>query len=143
MKAVLGSVSSLCFCGILLCLLAYTTGNFPMPKTTQDIPIATMPQQTETQKTAVETDPLCSPCVERMAFVMEMLQEWEAENTHWDGESVTQSGSESIDKSGIVEIEAEGDCSPCEENLKHLKVAQQRWERERKAAAMSERDSAP
>ena len=47
------------------------------------------------------------------------------------------------DLSGIVELETEEECSPCEENLKRLKMAQQRWERERKAAAMSERDSAP
>ena len=72
-----------------------------------------------------------------MAFVLEMVQEWEAENTQFVGVSVTQSRSELTDKSGQVELEAEGDCSPCEENLKRLKKAMERAERERKAAAIA------
>ena len=33
--------------------------------------------------------------------------------------------------------EAEASCSPCEENLKRLKEAMERWERERKAQAVN------
>ncbi len=37
-----------------------------------------------------------------------------------------------------VELEAEEECSPCEENLKRLKEAMERAEHERKAAAASD-----
>ncbi|RKU07124.1 hypothetical protein C6502_17780 [Candidatus Poribacteria bacterium] len=48
-----------------------------------------------------------------------------------------QSRSEDPDKSGQVGVEAEEECSPCEENLKRLKEAMERWERERKAQAVA------
>ena len=35
-----------------------------------------------------------------------------------------------------VELETEEECSPCEENLKQLKEAMVRWERERNAKAV-------
>ena len=64
---------------------------------------------------------------------MEMIQEWEADNTQ------ERTASQQVGSA------AEADCSPCEENLEHLKKAQQRWERERKttAVAMSGTDDAP
>ena len=85
MKAFLIAVSSLCLYGILLCLLAYTTSQLPTPKTTQHAVVATILQQgedsrngVETQKPMMEEDLLCSPCVERIAFFVEMIeQEWE------------------------------------------------------------------
>ena len=40
-----------------------------------------------------------------------------------------------------VELEAEDECSPCEENLKRLKQAMERAERERKAAAIAVSDT--
>ncbi len=36
-----------------------------------------------------------------------------------------------------VGLEAEEDCSPCEKNLKRLKEAMERWERERNAQAVA------
>ena len=85
MKAFLIVVSLLCFCGILLCLLAYATGQLPMPKTTQHTAVATILQQgedsrneVESQKPTMEENLLCSPCVERIAFFVEMIErEWE------------------------------------------------------------------
>ena len=44
-------------------------------------------------------------------------------------------------KLGQDELEAEMECSPCEENLKRLKEAMERWERERKAAAVTASDT--
>ena len=40
-----------------------------------------------------------------------------------------------------VELETEEDCSPCEENLKQLKEAMERWERERKAQVVAASDT--
>ena len=40
-----------------------------------------------------------------------------------------------------AEIETEDDCSPCEENLKRLKAARERWERERNAQAVDRGDT--
>ena len=37
--------------------------------------------------------------------------------------------------------EAEAGCSPCEENLKRLKEARERWERERNAQAVDRGDA--
>lgn len=37
--------------------------------------------------------------------------------------------------------EAEAECSPCEENLKRLKEARERWEREHKAQAVDHGDT--
>ena len=83
MKAFLVTLSSFCLCAILLCFLAYETDFFLMSK--QHIPVAAIPQQVEnsrnevgTQIPTVKQDLLCSPCVERIAFFMEMIeQEWE------------------------------------------------------------------
>ena len=36
---------------------------------------------------------------------------------------------------------SEEDCSPCEENLKRLREARERWERERKAQAVDRGDT--
>ena len=75
MKAFLVTVSSLCLCGILLCFFAYAKGIFPSSKTTKDTPASISSQQAGTGA----TDPLCSPCAERTAMFLEMVQEWEAE----------------------------------------------------------------
>ncbi len=40
-----------------------------------------------------------------------------------------------------VELETEEECSPCEENLKRLKEAMERWEREHKAQAIDRGDT--
>ena len=91
MKAFLVTVSSLCLCGILLCFLAYATGNFPfVPRVydrvfgvvkfdnSENLPKPTQLQQVVMQTPSIETDPLCSPCVERMVLLMETIkQEWE------------------------------------------------------------------
>ena len=53
------------------------------------------------------------------------------------GVPVPQSRPESTDKSGQVGLEEKGACSPCEENLKRLRKAMERAERERKAAAVA------
>lgn len=39
------------------------------------------------------------------------------------------------------EILTEDECSPCEANLKRLKAARERWERERKAQAVAASDT--
>ena len=61
---------------------------------------------------------------------------------HLPGVPTPQSRSEYPDNSGQVGLEvenspngAEEECSPCEENLKRLKEAMERWEREREATA--------
>ena len=41
-----------------------------------------------------------------------------------------------------IELEADDDCSPCEENPKRLKEAMERWEREREATTTA-RDTPP
>ena len=75
MKAFLVTLSSLCFCAILLCFLAYTTDRLP------GVPVVTSSQQVEVSQVALnpdevgvpptmEEDLLCSPCVERMAFIL-------------------------------------------------------------------------
>ena len=82
MKAFLGTLSLLCFCAIVLCFFAYATGRLPTPKTTQHTLVAAIPQQVGTQVRTVEKDLLCSPCVERMASILEtMKQEWAAPDT--------------------------------------------------------------
>lgn len=82
MKVFLVVVSSLCLCVILLCFLAYATRKFPsvprgydMPQPTQNTRVATTPQRAETQKTTAEEDPQCSPCAERMASLLEMIEQ--------------------------------------------------------------------
>ena len=40
-----------------------------------------------------------------------------------------------------VEVQTEDECSPCEENLKRLKEAMERWEREHKAKATDRGDT--
>ena len=40
-----------------------------------------------------------------------------------------------------VGLETEEDCSPCEENLKRLKEAMERWERERNAQVVAASDT--
>ena len=135
MKTFLVAVSSFCVCGILLCFLAYATGNFPFVPRIYDMPKPTQSQQVVMQPPSVEIDPLCSPCVERMGLLMDMVQEWETENTQLA----------SVPDSQQVEPDTEEECSPCEENLKQLKEAQQRWERERnaQAVAVSNTDDSP
>ena len=71
MKAFLVTVSTLCVSGILLSFLAYATGRLP------GVPVVTSSPQIMISQTAMETDPLCSPCVERIALMLEMVQEWE------------------------------------------------------------------
>ena len=135
MKAFLVAVSSFCLCGILFCFWAYATGNFPMSKTTPPS-VATTYQQAGTQNTTVSEDPLCSPCVERMALLLEMVQEWETETTQWA----------SVPDSQQVERQTSEECSPCEENLKRLKKAREQWEREhnaKEAVAVSNTDDSP
>lgn len=60
---------------------------------------------------------------------------------NFPGVPAPQFRSEDPDKSGQVELETEEDCSPCEENLKQLKEAMERWERERKAQAIDRGDT--
>ena len=40
-----------------------------------------------------------------------------------------------------VEMQTEEECSPCEENLKRLKAAMERWERERNTKVVDRGDS--
>ena len=60
---------------------------------------------------------------------------------NFPGVPAPQSRSEDPDKSGQVGVEAEEECSPCEENLKQLKEAMERWERENKAQAVDRGDT--
>ena len=70
MKTFLVTVSSLCLCGILLCFWAYATDRLP------GVSVAAMPQ------TTIEADPLCSPCVEKMTSILEIMEsEWEVDLT--------------------------------------------------------------
>ena len=91
MKAFLVAVSSLCLCGILLCFLAYTTGNFPFAPRVYDMPKPTQAQKgiIQTPSVVVEADPLCSPCVEKMAKILDIMStEWEADMTAFSEQSV-------------------------------------------------------
>ena len=60
---------------------------------------------------------------------------------NFPGVPTPQSRSGDPDKSGQVELETEEECSPCEENLKRLKEAMERWEREHKAQAVDRGDT--
>lgn len=83
MKAFLVTVSSLCLCGILLCFLAYVTGRLG------GAPVVTSSQPVVISQTVMETDPLCSPCVENIAKMIEMMEtEWEADMTVFFEQSV-------------------------------------------------------
>ena len=85
MKAFLVAVLSLCLCGILLCFWAYATGKIPVPNTTQIPPVPASVQRAA----PVETDPLCSPCVEKMAKILDIMStEWEADMTAFLEQSV-------------------------------------------------------
>ncbi len=127
MKAFLVAVSSLCVCSILLCFLAYATGKFPFVPRIDDM--TTEPQQVVMQTPSVEPDPLCSPCVERIALMLEMVQEWEAETVQFAQAPTSQSRSEAIDKSGQVKLETEEECSPCEEKRALiLEMIEKDWE---------------
>ena len=131
MKAFLVSISSLCLCGILLCFFRYTMGRLPG---------ITPSQQVETSQVAlnpdeigvlppIEADPLCSPCVERIALMLEMIQEWEAETAQFARVPTSQSRSEATDKSGQVELATEEECSPCEEKRALiLEMIEKEWE---------------
>lgn len=91
MKGFLVAVSSLCLCGILLCFLAYVTGNFPFVPRAYDMPKPTQAQKgiMQTPLVVVETDPLCSPCVEKMAKILDIMStEWEADMTAFLEQSV-------------------------------------------------------
>lgn len=82
MKAFLVTVSTLCVSGILLCFLAYATGNFPFVPTVYDIKKPTQAQKVVMETSSVETDAQCTPCVEKMASILEMIEtEWEADMT--------------------------------------------------------------
>ena len=91
MKAFLVAVSSLCLCGILLCFWAYATGQLP------GAPIATSQKQVVISQTAMETDPLCSPCVENITKMIEIIEK------EWEGNSLAF-----LDHSAPVETEAYG-----------------------------------
>ena len=60
---------------------------------------------------------------------------------NFPGVPAPQPRSEYPDKLGQVGLEAEEECSPCEENLKRLKEAMERWEREQKAQAVAASDT--
>ena len=62
MKVFLTAVSSLCLCAIFLYFLVYATNQLP------GIPVVTVPE------TEVVADPLCSPCVEKMASILEIME---------------------------------------------------------------------
>ena len=90
MKMFLVAVSSLCLCGILLCFLAYVTGNFPMLKATQDTTSTAITYQGENSRNRVamqaltrEADLLCSPCAEQMALLLDMMEQ------EWGGDTIT------------------------------------------------------
>ena len=72
MKTFLVTVSSICLCGVLFSFLAYATGRLP------GIPVVTPSPQSGISQSAMEVEELCSPCTERMALMLEMVQEWEA-----------------------------------------------------------------
>ena len=57
------------------------------------------------------------------------------------GVPAPQSRSELIDESGQVGLEAEEECSPCEENLKRLKEAMERWNREHNVQVVDRGDT--
>ena len=57
------------------------------------------------------------------------------------GVPTPQPPSEGPNSSGQVGLEAEAECSPCEKNLKQLKEARERWEREHKAKAVAASDT--
>ena len=89
MKAFLVAVSSLCLCGMLLCFLAYTTGNYPFALRFYDMPKPTQKGIMQTPSVVVETVPLCSPCVEKMAKILDIMStEWEADMTAFLEQSV-------------------------------------------------------
>ena len=71
MKTFLVTVSSLCLCGILFCFWAYATGNFPMSKTTPPLPVVASVEPSTTR----ETDSECSPCAERMAWLLDVMEQ--------------------------------------------------------------------
>lgn len=72
MKMFLIVVSVLCVGGILLSFVAFATGRLP----------GAPAPQIEIAGTVVETDPLCVPCEEKIASIVEILDEqWEADMT--------------------------------------------------------------
>ena len=82
MKAFLVTVSTLCVCGILLCFWAYATGNFPFVPRVYDIKKLTQAQKVVMETSSVEPDAQCTPCVEKMASILEMIEtEWEVDMT--------------------------------------------------------------
>ena len=85
MKTFVVAVSSFCICVILLCLWAYGTGYYPFKPRVDAIPqttlIRTVPPVAQ-QTVGGTTDPQCPPCIERMDFLLEMIErggEWEAD----------------------------------------------------------------
>lgn len=85
MKAFLVTVSSLCFCAILFCFLAYATDRLrggPAVTSSQPVEISQVdlnPDQIGVPS-AMEEDLLCAPCVERIAFFIEMIEQEGEEN---------------------------------------------------------------
>ena len=79
MKVFLVTASSLCLCGILHCFFGYTMDRLPGIAPSQQIEISQVALNPDVIRASstMEADPLCSPCVERIAFVLEMVQEWE------------------------------------------------------------------
>lgn len=78
MKAFITTVASSCLCAMLLCFWAYATGNLPLSNTTPQRPVPVSAEQA----TTVEENPLCSPCVENMVEILEMMEkEWGADMT--------------------------------------------------------------
>ena len=82
MKTFLVTVSSLCLCGILFCFWAYATGfvslttdrsqgDVPSPKTTQTLTVFTSVEQA----TMGATESECSPCAERMAWLLDVMEQ--------------------------------------------------------------------
>ena len=149
MKAFLVTVSTLCVCGILLCFWAYATDRLPsaprvydMPKATQPTVVAAIPQQVETQKNTAEEDSPCSPCVERMASILGMIeQEWEGDLTSFLEQVATPltpeaRGWEGLSQEQRKQAKAFFDQYGTEEGLRRLREidpkAARQFERERR-----------
>ena len=115
MKVFLVMISSLCLCGILVCFWAYATNRLP------GVPTVAAPE------TSVVEDPLCSPCVERMASLLEMIeQEWEGDLMAFLEQPVTPSETAAHSRAGLSPAQREKakqlfNQYGSEEGLRHLR----------------------
>lgn len=144
MKAFLFAVSVLCLCVILLCFLAYATGNSPFVPTVYDIKKPTQAQKVVMETSSVETDAQCTPCVEKMASILEMIEtEWEADMTALFEQSVKTVETDADGWAGLSKEQRDQakrlfDQHGTEEGLRRLREsdpdAARRFDRERGSA---------